>query len=439
MNFSARRVLKHNSGALNFNHMSRYFNNYSSIPSPSLSAGLFTDPQSLHVDARDLSDAGSYGIAGPVANNRYDQGPGWSPNGQTWSNDYQFDDSVGGALQRAGVSAADAQAFQSQQAMRAAAMASQQRAMMQSGGRQPGQSAPALTASLADNRILGGIQDPQALGLMLQRRTDAQMKHQVGYGIVGNNVSIDGQNIPIPVGADPDVFATQQQSRVNTARAAALGNRSRFDVFRSQPEIRDLGVPAAQALYESRYGEKENASKTIDNINRQLDAYTKAFGVNPIAAVNHMEATGAKEGFVISMPGKFDKGASGDANGTYVPGPNVHLTPGLIEIGRKMRQAQADAVGIHGDLTSQQFPFGYDPTIPSTDKNQIVQPRVLAQTATPPPVLRSAPAAAAGLLIRPAATPAPSATPSASQEVKVFNGKRYLVDHATRAVTPLDQ
>lgn len=418
--------------------MPRYYGDPSYLPGgvntstgfgAALSQGFFSDPQSFHVSARDLSDAGSYVIAAPVANRNYDQGPGWSPNGQTWSNDYQFDDSVGGTLQRAGVSQADAQMFAGQQAMRAAALASQQRAQRMVGGGQPGQQVSNLTDSLADNRILGTIANPQALGLMLQRRTDAQMNPQAGYGIVGNNVAIDGQQIPIPDGVDPDTFAQQQQARANAARSAAAGTRSKFDVFASQPEIRDLGAPAAQALFESRYGAKPDPSKQIDNINRQLDAYTKAYGVNPIAAVNHMEATGAQPGFVISMPGKFDKGPTGDAKGTYVPGPNVHLTPGLIEIGKRMRKAQADALGISGDLSSSPYPFGYDQKQPSTDTNQIVQPRVLAAPATPTPLLRSA-----------GTTPTVQApAPDASQEVKVFNGKRYLVDHATRAVTPLDQ
>lgn len=378
-----------------------------SVANPSLSAGLFSDPSQLHVSAANLSNAGQYGIAMTTPYQGQARGPGW--NGGTWSNDYQFTDTP------------------SLDSTRQAALMQALGQRNGGGGGGGGGSPIALTDSLADNRILGGIQNPQSLGLMLQRRTDAQMNPQAGYGIIGNNVAIDGQSIPIPSGVDPDAFAQQQQSRVSAARAAATGARSKFDIFASQPEIRDLGAPAQQALYESRYGAKPDPAKQIDGINRQLDAYTKAYGVNPIAAVNHMEATGAQPGFVISMPGKFDKGPTGDAKGTYVPGPNVHLTPGLIEIGRKMRKAQGDALGISGDLSSSPYPFGYDQTQPSTDTNQIVQPRSLLSPARTTTLLRSA------------VTTPPVQAPSTSQEVTVFKGKRYLVDHSTRSVTPIDQ
>lgn len=50
---------------------------YPGVANPSLTAGMFTDPAELHVDARNLSDAGQYGIAAPTVPSGYDH---------TWNN-----------------------------------------------------------------------------------------------------------------------------------------------------------------------------------------------------------------------------------------------------------------------------------------------------------------------------------------------------------------
>lgn len=353
---------------------------------------MFSDPSQLHVSAAHLSDAGQYGIAAPVADNRAGYGPGWSPDGQTWSNDYQFDDSTSGVLQRAGVSSQIADAVQQQQAIHQAVANSAQRAAMSARG---GVGQPlALTEKLNENRILQNVPDAANLALQLRRQTDAAMNPDAGgYGISGNNFFMGGKTLQIPDGIDPNAFAAQQQQAVSAQRAASMAGRSKYDVFRQQPQLQNMLEPQAQALYQATYGAQPDPTKQIDNVNRKIDAYTKAFGVNPIAAVNEMEARGAKEGDVIAMPGKPEKGFDSD-HPVYVSGPNVHLSPGVVRAGKALRQEQASAQGINGDLTSQLYPDGYDPSVPATVKNQPKpeQPSILsrifgsANKATPAPV-----------------------------------------------------
>lgn len=64
----------------------RYYNlnaygslNNPAVANPSLSSGMFTPAESLHVDARNLSDAGQYGIAAPTVPSGYDH---------AWDNGY---------------------------------------------------------------------------------------------------------------------------------------------------------------------------------------------------------------------------------------------------------------------------------------------------------------------------------------------------------------
>lgn len=396
--------------------------NFSSVTNPSLSAGMFDDPSQLHVSAANLSNAGQYAVAAPVANNSAGYGPGWSPDGQSWSNDYQFDDSTTGALQRAGVSSQLADQVQQQQAIHNALADSTQRAAARAAGNstQPN----ALTDKLAENRILSNVPDAANLALQLRRQTDSAMNPSVGgYGIADGNVMAGGQTIPIPQGQDPDAFAAQQVASLSSQRAASLSGKSQYDIFRNQPQTRDMLEPQVQALFRATYGAPPDQTKQIENVNRNIDAYTKQFGVNPIAAVNEMEARGAKEGDVIAIPGKFEKGLDSQ-HPTYVSGPNVHLSAGLVRIGRTLRKSIADAQGVSGgDQSASPYPAGYDPSVPSTEANQ---PQPAKQS-----WLRSL---FSGSTPAPAATPAPA---SPDEEIKTYGGKQYRVNHLTKAVTPL--
>lgn len=403
--------------------MRYYYPPQSNVPNASLSQGMFTDPSQLHVSAANLSNAGQYAVAAPVANNSGGYGPGWSPDGQSWSNDYQFDDSTGGALQRAGVPSAVADQVQQQVAIHNVLSDATQRAARGAAANAANSTAPqALTDKLSENRILSNVPNAAALALQLRRQTDAATNPDVGgYGMSGGNLFAGGQTIPVPQGADPDQFAKTTMAGLAAQRAASLAGKSKYDIFSSQPQIQNLLEPEKQALYQATYGQPTDPTKQIENVNRNVDAYTKQFGVNPVAAVNEMEARGAKEGDVIAIPGKFEKGVDSQ-NPTYVSGPNVHLSPGLVRIGKQLRKQISDAQGVSGDQSVPQYPAGYDPTVPSTAKNN-----------TP---------AAPGLFSRlfgGSSTPAPVAPPALSpdEEIKTYNGKQYRVNHVTKAVTPL--
>lgn len=406
--------------------MMRYRSNFSPIANPSLIQGLFTDPQQLHVSAANLSDAGQYGIAAPVANNSAGYGPGWSPDGQSWSNDYQFDDSTSGGLQRAGVPSAIADQVQQQQAIHNALADSTQRAAARAAATNSTQPT-ALTDSLRENRVLSNVPDAANLALQLRRQTDTAMNPDVGgYGIAGGNVMAGGQTIPIPQGQDPDQFAQQQVASLSAQRAASLAGKSKYDVFRNQPQLQNTLEPQRQALFQAAYGQQDDPTKQIENINRNIDAYTKQFGVNPVAAVNEMEARGAKEGAVIAMPGKFEKGVESQ-NPTYVSGPNVHLSPGLVRIGKALRKQISDSQGVSGDLSSSRYPTGYDPTTPSTAANE---PQT-QESSSEPSYLRSLMSLAANIAAPGVGSPKPleptspaptSAPASNAKKWKLING-----------------